>query len=232
MGHRAARPRVRGRPGCRRRRRDHLGRAQGEAARRSTPTRWRGSLCAPTASPASSTPTEHLVDDHTDGAYAVLRFDAECEAASYAQALEVDYSLFFDLDPTHRGLLRVERGKDSTRPASSSPDRPRLRLGAEEPLARWSSSRLRARRRLAHLDRLRPHPVPVSLLLPSVFILRRTPWAPAEPLPRHVLGRLPGRDLVHDRALDHAVARRAVGDRSCLRAWSSRPSRCRWCWPR
>src|SRR6185503_4473871 len=62
--------------------------------------------------PCRLAPTEHLVDDHTDGAYAVLRFDAKCEAGTYAKA-EVEYSLFFDLDPTHRGLLRVERGKDS-----------------------------------------------------------------------------------------------------------------------
>jgi len=58
-------------------------------------------------------PAEHLVDDHTDGAYAVLRFAARCPAERY-DAIAVEYSLFFDLDPTHRGLLRVERDSDST----------------------------------------------------------------------------------------------------------------------
>jgi hypothetical protein len=54
-------------------------------------------------------PTEvqgHLVDRHTDGAYAVLRFSATCPAAS--ARLGVAYHLFFDLDPQHKGLLRFE----------------------------------------------------------------------------------------------------------------------------
>jgi hypothetical protein len=50
----------------------------------------------------------HLVADHTDGAYAVLKFTATCPAA--AHALTVDYRLLFDLDPQHRGLLRLQRG--------------------------------------------------------------------------------------------------------------------------
>ena len=52
-------------------------------------------------------PTAHLVDEHSDGAYAVLRFSANCRAGAIAE-LTVDYRLFFDLDPTHRGLLRIE----------------------------------------------------------------------------------------------------------------------------
>jgi len=49
---------------------------------------------------------EHLVDDHSDGAYAVLRFSASCQAA--AHVLSASYRLFFDVDPQHRGLLRLE----------------------------------------------------------------------------------------------------------------------------
>jgi hypothetical protein len=49
---------------------------------------------------------ELLIDDHSDGAYAVLRFTAACR--STPQALGVDYRLFFDLDPQHRGLLHLE----------------------------------------------------------------------------------------------------------------------------
>ena len=50
--------------------------------------------------------TRQQVDQHSDGSYAVLEFTAHCPAA--AQNLEIDYSLFFDLDPQHRGLLRVD----------------------------------------------------------------------------------------------------------------------------
>jgi HupE / UreJ protein len=49
---------------------------------------------------------EYLVDDHSDGAYEVFRFAADC--AEPPQPLQIDYDFFFDLDPQHRGLLRLE----------------------------------------------------------------------------------------------------------------------------
>jgi hypothetical protein len=48
---------------------------------------------------------EQLVDHHTDGAYAVLRFRADC--ARRIRALDVHYALLFDIDPQHKGLLRL-----------------------------------------------------------------------------------------------------------------------------
>jgi hypothetical protein len=64
---------------------------------------------------------EQLVDEHSDGAYSVLRFDADCGRAP--QRLEVGYRLFADLDPQHRGLLRlVARG--SSRSAVLGPQAP------------------------------------------------------------------------------------------------------------
>jgi len=49
---------------------------------------------------------EHRVDDHTDGAYAVLRLAGTCP--SRTQALALNYRLLFDIDQLHRGLLRLE----------------------------------------------------------------------------------------------------------------------------
>ena len=46
-----------------------------------------------------------LVDDHSDGAYAVLRFTAACPRA--IEALRIGYDLLFDIDMQHRGLLRI-----------------------------------------------------------------------------------------------------------------------------
>jgi hypothetical protein len=49
---------------------------------------------------------EHLVDNHTDGAYAVLRLTGTCP--SRTQALALNYRLLFDIDQLHRGLVRLE----------------------------------------------------------------------------------------------------------------------------
>lgn len=45
------------------------------------------------------------IDRHVDGHYAVLAFTAHCAAP--VSALGVDYDLFFNLDPSHKGLLKV-----------------------------------------------------------------------------------------------------------------------------
>jgi hypothetical protein len=48
---------------------------------------------------------DHLVDAHTDGAYAVLQLTGACPAAS--GDLKLHYRLLFELDALHRGLLRL-----------------------------------------------------------------------------------------------------------------------------
>jgi len=64
--------------------------------------------------------TENLVDNHSDGAYAVLRFVAECGKPLAAVAL--NYNLLFDVDPQHKGLLRLEY-KGTTTTGIFSPDK-------------------------------------------------------------------------------------------------------------
>jgi hypothetical protein len=49
--------------------------------------------------------TGQLIDDHTDGAYAVLRFRARCDTVP--RTLEVGYRLFAEVDPQHRGLVKL-----------------------------------------------------------------------------------------------------------------------------
>ena len=50
--------------------------------------------------------TEHLVDNHTDGSYAVLRLSGTCPSSTVP--LAINYRLLFDIDALHRGLLRLE----------------------------------------------------------------------------------------------------------------------------
>ena len=64
-------------------------------------------VAAEGGTPCRTRATEHLVDRHTDGAYAVLRFTVTCPEPPLS--LDVRYSLFFDLDPQHRGVLTFDR---------------------------------------------------------------------------------------------------------------------------
>jgi HupE/UreJ protein len=52
--------------------------------------------------------TDHLVDHHSDGAYAVIQFTATCPTEVHH--LTIDYRLLFDLDAQHKGLLRLSHG--------------------------------------------------------------------------------------------------------------------------
>ena len=45
-----------------------------------------------------------MLDKHSDGTYAVLSLSAQC--ASLTASLKAKYSLLFDVDPTHRGLVQ------------------------------------------------------------------------------------------------------------------------------
>lgn len=77
-----------------------------------------------------TSPDQLLADQHTDGGYAVLRFRATCDAGT--QNLDLSYRLLFDLDPLHRGLLRVTQG-DRVHTAVLGPDAPTFHLDATHP---------------------------------------------------------------------------------------------------
>ena len=80
------------------------------------------------------TPGEQLIDNHTDGAYTVLRFSAACPGA--VAALGVSYTLFADLDPQHKGLVKlVSEGATST--AIFGPDSARQTLSLKS-ASKWT----------------------------------------------------------------------------------------------
>ena len=60
--------------------------------------------------PCMVRPTRQAIASHADGAYATIFFTIACEGAPREVAL--DYSLFFDVDPSHRGIvvIKSERG--------------------------------------------------------------------------------------------------------------------------
>jgi HupE / UreJ protein len=70
-----------------------------------------------------------LFTQHSDGGYAVLDLGLDCRHD--VPALEIGYSLLFDIDPTHRGLVQFDNGSASL-PHVLSPESPRLKLVAGE----------------------------------------------------------------------------------------------------
>lgn len=75
--------------------------------------------------PCRVKPTGQKVDDHADGAYAVLLFDIECDRS--LRRLTLDYQLFFAIDPSHRGIL-VMRSGDNVATAVLSPENSRIEV--------------------------------------------------------------------------------------------------------
>lgn len=72
-----------------------------------------------------------MIDSHTDGAYNVLRFQATCPGAAPA-TLSIGYTLFADVDPQHKGLLKLASG-DNTQTAIFDPDSPRQNISLAAP---------------------------------------------------------------------------------------------------
>ncbi|HEY5801325.1 MAG TPA: HupE/UreJ family protein [Burkholderiaceae bacterium] len=55
--------------------------------------------------PCKARIVKRLIDQRSDGAYAVLRLSARCLTS--VTTLEIDYKMLFDVDPRHRGLLTL-----------------------------------------------------------------------------------------------------------------------------
>ncbi|CAH0178986.1 hypothetical protein SRABI118_01186 [Massilia sp. Bi118] len=114
-----------------------------------------------------------LLDEHSDGAYAVLRFTGSC-AADVAD-LDVDYRLLFDIDPQHKGLLQLRHG-GQTSTAIFAPD------SAHQTLRVSDASALRqfgdyVRHGIWHIWIGFDHILfLLSLLLPAVLVYRDGRW--------------------------------------------------------
>ena len=76
-------------------------------------------------SPCSNQIERHLVDQHSDGAYAVLQFSIDCPTVP--TVMNLHYGLFFDVDPLHRGLLQVTH-PSATQTAIFSPEQSTIQL--------------------------------------------------------------------------------------------------------
>jgi hypothetical protein len=117
--------------------------------------------------------TGHLLDEHSDGAYAVMKLHAICP--SDPASLDIDYRLLFDIDPQHKGLLRLEHGALSST-AIFTPDSARqsLRLAGA---SRWRQFLDYVRHGVWHIWIGFDHILfLLSLLLPAVLVRREGEW--------------------------------------------------------
>jgi HupE / UreJ protein len=120
--------------------------------------------------------TGHAIDTHTDGAYAVLMLAGRC--AVPGPTLTLDYRLFFDIDPQHRGLLNfVEHGKSAS--VAFAVESARRVLGGDDagPVSQFESY---LHEGVWHIWLGFDHVLfLLSLLLPAVLIRRNGAWEPA-----------------------------------------------------
>lgn len=121
--------------------------------------------------------SEQLIDNHSDGAYSILRFTALCPSA--VQSLTIHYSLLSDLDPQHKGLLRLQsEGMTST--AIFSPESP-IQTFRLEKISRLGQFTEYVKVGIEHIWGGFDHLLFLfSLLLPAVLTLVGMRWQPAE----------------------------------------------------
>ncbi len=134
----------------------------------------------PPGAPCPVQVRQHLIDNHSDGAYEVLRFTVRCAAAP--KVIAVGYRLFFDLDPQHRGLLRLEyQGATQTGIFSAEAPEQAFTMGAS---SRWSQFLDYCREGVHHIWTGFDHLLfLLSLLLPAVLVrppARGHGWQPAQ----------------------------------------------------
>ncbi|WP_280151184.1 HupE/UreJ family protein [Piscinibacter sp. XHJ-5] len=129
-----------------------------------------GSACTVTAG-------EQLVDRHTDGAYTVIPLQVSCPQPP--TTLGLTYRLFAEVDPLHRGLLRLET-QGQTRTAVLGPHAPSQQFGLAAPGGRLEQFLAYGREGVWHIWIGYDHILfLLSLLLPAVLVRRDDGWGAA-----------------------------------------------------
>lgn len=119
---------------------------------------------------------ENLIDHHTDGAYAVFRFHANCGRT--VEQLEVEYRLLFDTDAQHKGLLRLTQD-GQTNTAIFSQESPSQQFSLAE-RSRWNDSVQFIHEGIWHIWLGFDHVLfLLALLLPAVLVRAEGQWQAA-----------------------------------------------------
>ena len=123
---------------------------------------------------------EHALDRHSDGAYLVLRLSASCRVDD---RLKLDYSLFTEMDPTHRGIVRIAFGSGPAALVVLDPANGPMVVGRSGAVGAGSSDSPFAQGFLPagvhHILIGYDHVLfLICLLLPAVLIRREGRWTP------------------------------------------------------
>ena len=122
-----------------------------------------------------------MLDKHSDGTYAVVSLVARCE--SLDKGLKMRYSLLFDVDPTHRGLVQwVAPGALGSQALVFSTDSAEQFLQLKAPNA-WETLKQYVIDGVWHIWLGYDHILfLLSLLLPAVLVRITNRWEPAPSL--------------------------------------------------
>lgn len=116
-----------------------------------------------------------MLDKHSDGTYAVLTLTARCEGL--AGALKARYSLLFDVDPSHRGLVQwIAPGGDAAQALIFGTESAEQKLALKPPQA-WETLRQYVVEGVWHIWIGFDHILfLLALLLPAVLVRRSGQW--------------------------------------------------------
>ena len=126
------------------------------------------------------------LDHHSDGTYAVLSLTAHCE--NLHRGLKARYSLLFDVDPSHRGLIQwVAPGSARSQALVFGTDSAQQTL-ALEPQGAWETLKQYVVDGIWHIWMGYDHILfLLSLLLPAVLVRAGQEWEAAPSLRRSLL---------------------------------------------
>lgn len=121
-----------------------------------------------------------LIDHHTDGNYVVIQFSANCK--DKVTELSLRYSLFADLDPSHRGLLKLDYKNaniTTTKTAIFGPDNASQSFVLEK-TSRFTEFKNYVIEGIWHIWTGYDHILfLISLLLPAVLVYNNKKWQAA-----------------------------------------------------
>ena len=121
-----------------------------------------------------------MLDTHSDGSYAVLSLTAQCPGGSALKApLKLNYSMLFDVDPSHRGLVQwVAPGNDTAQALVFGTESAEQTL-ALQPAGAWQTLKQYIVDGVWHIWIGYDHILfLLCLLLPTVLQRRNGTWVP------------------------------------------------------